>query len=75
MLTLVITQQMDILFIGINPQIFASDVILIYRMSGTIDSNTPIWQLIRGLFSSLKVLDYDFDFSKILLSMLEVLMT
>jgi hypothetical protein len=23
------------------PQIFASDVILIYRMSGTIDSNTP----------------------------------
>jgi hypothetical protein len=40
---------------ALTPQIFASDVILIYRMSGTIDSNTPIWQLIRGLFSSLKV--------------------
>jgi hypothetical protein len=56
---------MDILFIGINSQIFASDVILIYRMSGTIDSNTPIWQLIlRTLFLTEGELDYDFDFSE-----------
>jgi hypothetical protein len=50
---------------ALTPQIFASDVILIYRMSGTIDSNTPIWQLIpRTLFLSQGELDYDFDFSK-----------
>lgn len=49
----------------LNPQIFASDVILIYRLSGTIDSSTPIWQLIpRTLYLSEGELDYDFDFSK-----------
>jgi hypothetical protein len=41
--------------IGHNFQIFASDVILIYRMSGTIDSNTLFGNLSEGLFSSLKV--------------------
>lgn len=30
----------------LNPQILLSDNILIYRMSGTINSQTPIWQLI-----------------------------
>tara|TARA_R110000868_G_scaffold1781_7_gene14242 strand:- start:835 stop:1404 length:570 start_codon:yes stop_codon:yes gene_type:complete len=49
----------------LNPQIYASDVILIYRMTGTIDSSTPIWQLIpRTLFLPQGELDYDFDFSK-----------
>jgi hypothetical protein len=50
----------------LNPKIYASDVILIYRLSGTIDPSTPIWQPIpRTLFISLgKELDYDFDFSK-----------
>lgn len=49
----------------LNPQIFASDVVLIYRLSGTIDANTPIWQLIpRTLFLPQGELDYDFDFSK-----------
>lgn len=49
----------------LNPQIYASDVILIYRMTGTIDSTTPIWQLIpRTLFFPQRELDYDFDFSK-----------
>jgi hypothetical protein len=49
----------------LNPQILASDVILIYRMTGTIDANTPIWQLIpRTLFLPQGELDYDFDFSK-----------
>jgi hypothetical protein len=38
---------------------------LIYRLSGSINSNTPIWQLIpRTLFLSQGELDYDFDFSK-----------
>lgn len=48
-----------------TPVIFASDVVLIYRLSGTIDSNTPIWQLIpRTIFlANGRELDYDFDFS------------
>lgn len=48
-----------------NPNIFASDVVLIYRLSDAIDSNTPVWQLIpRTLFLPQGELDYDFDFSK-----------
>ena len=48
----------------LNPQIFASDVILIYRLSGIIDTNTPIWQSIpRTLYLNQGELDYDFDFS------------
>lgn len=50
---------------ALNPQIFASDNLLIYRLSGTINSTTPIWQLIpRTLFLPQGELDYDFDFSK-----------
>lgn len=49
----------------LNPQIFPSDVILIYRLSGIINSNTPIWQQIpRTLYLPEGELDYDFDFSK-----------
>ncbi|WP_396171326.1 hypothetical protein [Flavobacterium sp.] len=49
----------------LTPNIFVSDVVLIYRLSGTIDSNTPIWQLIpRTLYLTQGELDYDFDFSK-----------
>jgi hypothetical protein len=50
----------------LTPAIYDSDVILIYRLSGTINSTTPIWQLIpRTLFLSQgDELDYDFDFSK-----------
>ena len=49
----------------LDPKIFDSDQILIYRMAGTIDANTPIWQLIpRTLFVPEGELDYDFDFSK-----------
>lgn len=48
-----------------TPNIYASDVVLIYRMSGTINSTTPIWQLIpRTLFLTQGELDYDFDFSQ-----------
>lgn len=50
---------------NLNPTIYASDVVLIYRLTGTINSSTPIWQLIpRTLYLSQGELDYDFDFSK-----------
>ena len=54
------------IFQTLTPNIFSSDVVLIYRLSGTIDSNTPIWQLIpRTIYlSNGRELDYDFDFSK-----------
>lgn len=49
----------------LNPQIYDSDVVLIYRLAGTVDTNTPIWQSIpRTLFLPQGELDYDFDFSK-----------
>lgn len=53
------------IFRPLSPRIFDSDVILIYRLSGTIDGKTPIWQQIpRTLFLNEGELDYDFDFSK-----------
>lgn len=49
----------------LNPQIYPADVILIYRLSGTINSSTPIWQPIpRTLYLPQGELDYDFDFSR-----------
>jgi hypothetical protein len=54
------------IFQQLNPVIFDSDNILIYRMSGTINPQTPIWQLIpRTLFLNEGELDYDFDFSAV----------
>lgn len=54
-----------IIYQNLVPEIYPGDVLLIYRLSGTIDSNTPIWQLIpRTLFLPQGELDYDFDFSK-----------
>ena len=49
----------------LNPPIFLDDVILIYRLSGTINSSTPVWQLIpRTLYvNDVDELDYDYDFS------------
>jgi hypothetical protein len=51
----------------LKPQIFPSDVILIYRMSDLINSTTPVWQLIpRTLYlNGGDELDYDFDFSRL----------
>src|SRR5690606_29359851 len=47
-----------------NLNILDSDVVLIYRMAGTIDAQTPIWQLLpRTLFLDEGELDYDYDFS------------
>jgi len=49
----------------LNPNIYSSDTVLIYRMSDLINSTTPVWQLIpRTLFLPQGELDYDFDFSK-----------
>jgi hypothetical protein len=49
----------------LSPNIFDSDVLLIYRLAGTIDSNTPVWQLIpRTVYTSKGDFDYDFDFSR-----------
>ena len=54
------------IFEQLNPQLKSADNILIYRMAGTINAQTPIWQLIpRTLFLTQGELDYDFDFSKV----------
>jgi hypothetical protein len=54
------------IYVPFNPQIFPSDVVLIYRLSGVINSNTPIWQSIpRTLYLNEGELDYDFDFSSV----------
>lgn len=49
----------------LTPPIQDADVLLIYRLSGTVNPQTPIWQLIpRTLFLDQGELDYDVDFSK-----------
>jgi hypothetical protein len=46
-------------------EVLQQDVVLMYRLSGTVDSNTPIWQQIpRTLYLPEGELDYDFDFTK-----------
>jgi hypothetical protein len=74
MLTSAITQQMVILFIEHWIQRFCSDVVLIYRMRGTIDATTHLATYSQNSFLPQGELDYDFDFSrKILRFMQEVL--
>ena len=54
------------IFQNLTPFINDADNILIYRMAGTINPQTPIWQLIpRTLFLDEGELDYDFDFSAV----------
>ena len=54
------------IFQNLNPVLFDSDNILIYRMAGTINPQTPIWQMIpRTLFLNEGELDYDYDFSAV----------
>jgi len=53
----------------LTPAILDSDVILIYRLAGTINPTTPIWEpiprtLYLGPTQELE-LDYDFDFSPV----------
>lgn len=53
------------LFFRQIPTTYQSDVILIYRMTGTVNSTTPIWQQIpRTLYLPQGELDYDFDFTR-----------
>ena len=50
----------------LNPNVVDSDVVLIYRLTGVINSSTPIWQQIpRTLYLPEGELDYDFDFSRV----------
>ena len=51
---------------SLTPQIYASDVIIIYRLVGTTNTGAPIWQLIPRTiyFNNGDELDYDFDFSR-----------
>lgn len=47
-----------------NNPLVASDVVLIYRQSGT-DNGNPVWQsLPRTLYIGNEELDYDFDFTR-----------
>jgi len=49
---------------GLTP--FDSDSVIMYRLSGTINAQTPIWQQIpRTLYLNEGELDYDFDFSPV----------
>jgi hypothetical protein len=52
----------------LDPQILASDVLLIYRLGGTIDASTPIWDQIPNTYYDIGALGnqlhYDFDFSQ-----------
>lgn len=51
---------------SLNPMITDSDVLLIYRLVGTLDPQTPIWEQIpntRYLDAGREV-HYDFDFSR-----------
>lgn len=51
----------------INDNLSDDETVLIYRLTGTVNSNTPIWQLIPRTiyFSNGDELDYDYDFSKV----------
>lgn len=49
-----------------NPFISDASTVLIYRLAGTLDANTPVWQLIpRTIYlENDRELDYDYDFSR-----------
>jgi hypothetical protein len=49
-----------------NPFIGEASTVLIYRLAGTVDASTPIWQLIpRTIYlSNNRELDYDYDFTR-----------
>lgn len=45
---------------------YDSDVVLIYRQTGTLNNGSPVWQSIpTTLYLQQGELDYDFDFSKV----------
>lgn len=46
--------------------LYDSDVMLVYRQTGTLTNGSPIWQSIPNtLYLPQGALDYDFDFSKV----------
>ncbi|SEF92382.1 hypothetical protein SAMN05421847_1047 [Halpernia humi] len=49
-----------------NNPLVESDVVLIFRKSGTTNNGSPVWQSIpRTLYLTQGELDYDYDFSKV----------
>lgn len=51
----------------INDNLRDDETVLIYRLTSTINSNTPVWQLIPRTiyFNNGDLVDYFFDFSKV----------
>jgi hypothetical protein len=51
----------------IGGDLYDDETVLVYRMTGLINTNTPIWQLIpRTIYlSNGDILDYYYDFSKV----------
>ncbi|WP_394776639.1 hypothetical protein [Flavobacterium sp.] len=51
----------------VGGNLYDDETVLIYRLTGTINPSTPVWQLIpRTIYlDNGNELDYDFDFSKI----------
>lgn len=50
----------------VGGDLFADETILIYRLKGTLDAQTPIWQLIPATLylNNTDEVTYDYDFSK-----------
>ncbi|WP_417427628.1 hypothetical protein [Halpernia sp.] len=49
-----------------NNPLVESDVVLIFRKSGTTNNGSPVWQSIpRTLYLTQGELDYDYDFSRV----------
>lgn len=51
----------------IGGNLYDDETVLIYRLTSTINSTTPVWQLIPRTiyFTNNNELDYDYDFSKV----------
>jgi len=60
------TNQGYIFYSTFSPYIYPSDNVIMYRMVGTVNPTTPIWQQIpRTLYlNNGQELDYDFDFTQ-----------
>lgn len=50
----------------VNGNLFDDETVLIYRLKGTIDAQTPVWQLIPTTLylNNTDEVTYDYDFSK-----------
>lgn len=51
----------------VGGNLFDDETVLVYRLTGTVNPTTPVWQLIpRTIYlDNGNELDYDFDFSKV----------